>query len=159
MAKEEVQDVVESVDYGELLTEFFGGGAPEHGSFEVELRDERVGRTVGVTVTHDGNTIDVPRIELIRYLFRHDWHRAKIVEAVDVPYQIVFGATKGQHNAVHAPGQTASALRSGGGSLRDLTLTEDEYARAQELGLLPEERRVGQAGQRRATEGGHGQTQ
>src|SRR5690625_8041379 len=99
MAKEEVQDVVESVDYGELLTEFFGGRSPEHRSFEVELRDERVGRTVGVTVTHDGNTIAVPRTELIRYLFRHEWHRAQIGEAVDAANQIVFVATQGQHNA------------------------------------------------------------
>src|SRR5690625_6030376 len=110
MAKEEVQDVVESVDYGELLTEFFGGGAPEHGSFEVELRDERVGRTVGVTVTHDGNTIDVPRIELILYLFRHDWHRAKIIEAVDDVFQIVFVSSHGQQNDSFSHCTTASII-------------------------------------------------
>lgn len=122
----------------------------------IEL-EERIGRNVAVRIQlgdgEDAKKFDAPRQVIIQALFENDWHRREITQLFEgfdseVPYQIIFAATKNMENAHHQAGKTASpGVSTKRGKTFEVevrenaeseyvkkTLGQAEYARALALG-------------------------
>ncbi len=107
----EVVDAEPQRNYHEEVTNLVQGVDAK----EVKLApsEERIGRHVAVTVTVGENSVTAPRQLVIQALFELNWHRRAITDLFEgfepeVPYQIVFAATKNQENEHHKAGTTAS---------------------------------------------------
>lgn len=97
--------------------------------------ENRQGRQVVVTAYVEGKeeqygNITLPRQDYIQALFDQDWHRGNITKTFtgDVPYQIVFAATKGRSNKHHQEGKGGSTS-SAGRAAKTYTVTVGEEER------------------------------